>query len=156
MTAKKRLPNQTAKKGAGSRLPRKFLAVLGPGLITGAADDDPSGISTYSVAGAAYGYATLWIALLTFPLMVSIQLMCARLNFYPGGTLTHCSCQPSLDAHLSVLISRHIWTTSRGRERCRSVTRSALLRHKKFLAAETKRSYNSNTNDVALRAHRRI
>jgi NRAMP (natural resistance-associated macrophage protein)-like metal ion transporter len=53
---------------------------LGPGLITGAADDDPSGISTYSVAGAAYGYATLWIALLTFPLMVSVQLMCARLG----------------------------------------------------------------------------
>jgi Mn2+/Fe2+ NRAMP family transporter len=48
---------------------------LGPGVITGAADDDPSGISTYSVAGAAYGYATLWIALLTFPLMAAVQLM---------------------------------------------------------------------------------
>ena len=46
-----------------------FLADLGPGLVTGAADDDPSGISTYSVAGAAYGYATLWTALLSFPLM---------------------------------------------------------------------------------------
>jgi Mn2+/Fe2+ NRAMP family transporter len=56
-------------------------------LITGAADDDPSGISTYSVAGAAYGYATLWIALLTFPLMVAIQLMCARLAMVTGRGL---------------------------------------------------------------------
>ena len=60
---------------------------LGPGLITGAADDDPSGISTYSVAGAAYGYATLWIALLTFPLMAAVQLMCARLGMVTGRGL---------------------------------------------------------------------
>jgi NRAMP (natural resistance-associated macrophage protein)-like metal ion transporter len=66
---------------------RRSFAVLGPGLITGAADDDPSGISTYSVAGAAYGYATLWIALLTFPLMVAIQLMCARLGMVTGRGL---------------------------------------------------------------------
>jgi NRAMP (natural resistance-associated macrophage protein)-like metal ion transporter len=66
---------------------KKSFAVLGPGLITGAADDDPSGISTYSVAGAAYGYATLWIALLTFPLMVAIQLMCARLAMVTGSGL---------------------------------------------------------------------
>jgi NRAMP (natural resistance-associated macrophage protein)-like metal ion transporter len=66
---------------------RNFFAVLGPGLITGAADDDPSGISTYSVAGAAYGYATLWIALLTFPLMVAVQLMCARLGMITGRGL---------------------------------------------------------------------
>lgn len=66
---------------------KRGLAVLGPGLITGAADDDPSGISTYSVAGAAYGYATLWIALLTFPLMVSVQLMCARLGMVTGRGL---------------------------------------------------------------------
>jgi len=61
-----------------------FLADLGPGLITGAADDDPSGISTYSVAGASYGYATLWTALLSFPLMAAIQLMCARLGMVTG------------------------------------------------------------------------
>jgi NRAMP (natural resistance-associated macrophage protein)-like metal ion transporter len=66
---------------------RNLFAVLGPGLITGAADDDPSGISTYSVAGAAYGYATLWIALLTFPLMVAVQLMCARLGMVTGRGL---------------------------------------------------------------------
>ena len=66
---------------------KKSFAVLGPGLITGAADDDPSGSSTYSVAGAAYGDATLWIALLTFPLMVAIQLMCARLAMVTGSGL---------------------------------------------------------------------
>lgn len=47
----------------------QFLRELGPGLITGVADDDPSGISTYSVAGAAFGFGTLWTALFTFPLM---------------------------------------------------------------------------------------
>jgi NRAMP (natural resistance-associated macrophage protein)-like metal ion transporter len=63
---------------------QQFLQELGPGLITGAADDDPSGISTYSVAGASYGYATLWTALLSFPLMAAIQLMCARLGMVTG------------------------------------------------------------------------
>ena len=67
--------------------PRKFFADLGPGLITGAADDDPSGISTYSVAGATFGYAPLWTALLSFPLMVSVQLMCARLGLVTGRGL---------------------------------------------------------------------
>ncbi|MDQ2929447.1 MAG: divalent metal cation transporter [Gemmatimonadota bacterium] len=57
-----------------------FLGDLGPGLVTGAADDDPSGISTYSQAGAAFGYGLLWTALLSFPLMVGVQLMCARLG----------------------------------------------------------------------------
>ena len=56
-------------------------------MITGAADDDPLGISTYSVAGAAYGYTTLWIALLTFPLMAAVQLMCARLGMVTGRGL---------------------------------------------------------------------
>jgi len=63
---------------------QQFLKELGPGLITGAADDDPSGISTYSVAGASYGYATLWTALVSFPLMAAIQLMCARLGMVTG------------------------------------------------------------------------
>ena len=53
---------------------------LGPGLITGAADDDPSGIATYSQAGAAFGYSTLWIALFTLPLMAAVQMMCARIG----------------------------------------------------------------------------
>src|SRR5207249_4487043 len=63
---------------------RGFFADLGPGLITGAADDDPSGISTYSIAGASLGYAPLWTALFSFPLMASVQLMCARLGMVTG------------------------------------------------------------------------
>jgi Mn2+/Fe2+ NRAMP family transporter len=59
---------------------KKFLKTLGPGLITGASDDDPSGIATYTQAGAAYGLATIWTALLTFPLMASIQEMSARIG----------------------------------------------------------------------------
>jgi NRAMP (natural resistance-associated macrophage protein)-like metal ion transporter len=66
---------------------RRFFADLGPGLITGAADDDPSGISTYSVAGAAYGYTTLWTALFSFPMMTAVQLMCARLGMVTGRGL---------------------------------------------------------------------
>ncbi len=64
-----------------------YVKELGPGLITGAADDDPSGISTYSVAGATFGYSTLWTALLTFPLMAAVQLMCARLGKVTGRGL---------------------------------------------------------------------
>jgi NRAMP (natural resistance-associated macrophage protein)-like metal ion transporter len=73
--------------GKGRGFLRSIFAVFGPGVITGAADDDPSGISTYSVAGAAYGYGTLWIALLTFPLMAAVQLMCARLGIVSGQGL---------------------------------------------------------------------
>lgn len=61
-----------------------FFAELGPGLITGAADDDPSGISTYSVAGASFGYLPLWMAPLALPLMAAVQLMCARLGMVTG------------------------------------------------------------------------
>jgi NRAMP (natural resistance-associated macrophage protein)-like metal ion transporter len=70
-----RLSTRAREHGIGA-----FLKNLGPGLITGAADDDPSGISTYSQAGAAFGYGLLWTALLSFPLMVAVQLMCARLG----------------------------------------------------------------------------
>jgi NRAMP (natural resistance-associated macrophage protein)-like metal ion transporter len=58
----------------------RFWKILGPGLVTGSSDDDPSGIATYSQAGAAYGLSTLWTALITFPLMASIQEMCARIG----------------------------------------------------------------------------
>ena len=66
---------------------QSFFSNLGPGLITGAADDDPSGISTYSVTGAAYGYAPLWTALFSFPLMAAVQIMCARLGMVTGRGL---------------------------------------------------------------------
>ncbi|MEP6750917.1 MAG: Nramp family divalent metal transporter [Bacteroidota bacterium] len=66
----------------------KFISVLGPGLVTGASDDDPSGIATYSQAGAQFGMATLWTALITFPLMASIQEMCARIGIVTSQGLT--------------------------------------------------------------------
>lgn len=66
---------------------REFFAELGPGLITGAADDDPSGISTYSVTGAAFGFLPLWTAIFSFPLMAAVQLMCARLGLVTGRGL---------------------------------------------------------------------
>ncbi|MFZ4875887.1 NRAMP family divalent metal transporter [Janthinobacterium sp. Mn2066] len=64
-----------------------WLAKLGPGLITGAADDDPSGIATYSQAGAQFGYGMLWTLLLTFPLMLGIQLISARIGRVSGHGL---------------------------------------------------------------------
>src|SRR5437016_6981216 len=69
-----------------SRLER-FFKILGPGLITGASADDPSGIGTYAMAGAQLGYASLWTALLTFPLMASIQFICAKIGLVTGKGL---------------------------------------------------------------------
>lgn len=66
---------------------RRFLKALGPGLITGASDDDPSGIGTYATAGAAFGYATLWTALITFPLMSAVQFICAKIAMVTGRGL---------------------------------------------------------------------
>ena len=65
----------------------RFFANLGPGLITGAADDDPSGIATYSTAGALLGTGQLWTALITWPLMASVQMMCARIGMVTGRGL---------------------------------------------------------------------
>jgi NRAMP (natural resistance-associated macrophage protein)-like metal ion transporter len=65
----------------------RYLGVLGPGLVTGASDDDPSGITTYSVAGASLGYGMLWTALATLPLMAAVQLICARIGLVTGGGL---------------------------------------------------------------------
>ncbi len=62
----------------------RWFSKLGPGLITGASDDDPSGVGTYSIAGAQFGYGLLWTALLSFPLMSAIQLICARLGMVSG------------------------------------------------------------------------
>lgn len=66
----------------------RFWKLLGPGLVTGASDDDPSGIATYSQAGAQYGLSTLWTALVTFPLMAAIQEMCARIGMVTSQGLT--------------------------------------------------------------------
>src|ERR1700754_2388203 len=70
-----------------SRL-KKYLSTLGPGLITGASDDDPSGVVTYTQAGAQFGLATLWTALLTFPLMAAMQGMAARIGLVTSMGLT--------------------------------------------------------------------
>lgn len=75
------------KKAAPNKL-AVFFKKLGPGLITGASDDDPSGIATYSQAGAQFGLATLWTSLLTFPLMAAIQGMCARIGLVTSQGLT--------------------------------------------------------------------
>jgi NRAMP (natural resistance-associated macrophage protein)-like metal ion transporter len=72
---------QFAKRG------RKFWHMLGPGLTTGASDDDPSGIATYSQTGAQYGFQLLWLAGFTFPLMAVVQEMCARIGLVTGRGL---------------------------------------------------------------------
>jgi len=68
-------------------LARRFLSKLGPGLVTGAADDDPSGIATYSIAGAQLGTSLLWTAWLTWPLMAVVQMACARIGMVTGRGL---------------------------------------------------------------------
>jgi NRAMP (natural resistance-associated macrophage protein)-like metal ion transporter len=65
----------------------RYFRILGPGLVTGASDDDPSGIATYSIAGAAHGPRFLWAAVVTFPLMAAIQLVCARIGLVSGRGL---------------------------------------------------------------------
>src|SRR5580658_5351011 len=75
---------------------KRFLKVLGPGLVTGASDDDPSGIGTYSAAGASFGYALLWLAPATFPLMAAVQYICARI-----GMVCHCGIAGVIRQHYS-------------------------------------------------------
>src|SRR5947209_20014947 len=87
------IPHQEPPAGAGplevAQHPGKnpfsrFLRILGPGLITGASDDDPSGIGTYAIAGASLGLSTLWMALWTLPLMISIQYISAKIGLVTG------------------------------------------------------------------------
>lgn len=63
---------------------KRLFLILGPGVVTGASDDDPSGIGTYSVTGAQFGYATLWTALFCFPLMAATQIICSRVGQVSG------------------------------------------------------------------------
>ena len=63
---------------------KRFLMLLGPGLITGASDDDPSGIGTYTTAGASLGFAMLWTAILTLPMMAAVQFICAKIGMVSG------------------------------------------------------------------------
>lgn len=66
---------------------KKFFRELGPGFITGASDDDPAGIATYSITGAMFGFAQLWLAVFSVPLMIAIQEMCGRIGLVTGKGL---------------------------------------------------------------------
>src|SRR5713101_2435429 len=79
------MPDEQSRKK--KNLVRRFFSILGPGLITGAADDDPSGVATYSIAGAQLGTAMLWTAFITWPLMGCVQFMCARIGMVTGQGL---------------------------------------------------------------------
>ena len=72
---------------ANPRLWRAYLRALGPGLVTGASDDDPSGIATYAQAGAQFGFATVWVVLVTLPLMAGVQEICDRTALATGKSL---------------------------------------------------------------------
>jgi NRAMP (natural resistance-associated macrophage protein)-like metal ion transporter len=100
----KRVRHQGAPRGF-----RRFFSGLGPGLITGAADDDPSGISTYSVTGAAFGYSPLWTAWFSFPLMTAVQMMCAQLGLVTGqglaGVIRHRYPRPILWGACTLLVT---------------------------------------------------
>src|SRR5690349_4315847 len=87
------------------RGPRAWLRALGPGLVTGAADDDPSGIVTYSQAGAAFGYALGWSIILTLPLMVAVQEISARLGRVTGAGLAAALRQHAPKPLLVVLVA---------------------------------------------------
>jgi len=89
-------------------VPRQIWSALGPGVITGAADDDPSGITTYSLAGAQFGIGLLWTALITWPLMAAVQNMCARIGMVTGrglmGALRRKFSRPVLAAAAAALL----------------------------------------------------
>jgi len=82
-----RIEPRSARNGAQRNGVQRLWRRFGPGITSGAADDDPSGITTYSIAGAQFGLALLWTALLTWPLMAAVQLMCSRIGMVTGGGL---------------------------------------------------------------------
>ena len=83
--------------------PARFLKNLGPGLVTGAADDDPSGIATYSQVGAQFGYGLAWTMLFSFPLMAVIQAISARIGCVTGRGIAH-----NLRRHYSLWLLRAV------------------------------------------------
>ena len=94
------------KHGSKQTHVEKLLTQLGPGLVTGAADDDPSGIATYSQAGAQFGFAMLWVMLFSYPLMAAIQEICARLGRITGlGVAANLAkCYPQVVVRTLVLL----------------------------------------------------
>lgn len=91
----------------------RYFKLLGPGLVSGASDDDPSGITTYSVAGASFGYGMLWTAIVTFPLMAAVQLICARIGLVTGrglaGAVRHHYPRPFLYAACLLLLAANVF-----------------------------------------------
>src|SRR2546425_2356585 len=91
----------------------RYFKLLGPGLVTGASDDDPSGITTYSVAGASLGYSLPWTALAPFPLMAAVQLICARIGLVTGrglaGALRRHYPRPFLYAACLLLLTANVF-----------------------------------------------
>ena len=88
---RQQITDQKSRQAASRKRPaglfRSIFRLLGPGFISGASDDDPSGIGTYAVAGASFGYSTLWTAFFTVPLMCAIQFMCAKIGLVTGEGL---------------------------------------------------------------------
>jgi NRAMP (natural resistance-associated macrophage protein)-like metal ion transporter len=84
---KRREPDSTRRSNINRLSPKLLLKSLGPGLITGASDDDPSGIATFSQAGARFGFGMLWLVIFQYPLMTAIQEMCARIGLISGSGL---------------------------------------------------------------------
>jgi NRAMP (natural resistance-associated macrophage protein)-like metal ion transporter len=97
------LPNRHVRDVDEAKERRGFLAFLGPGLITGAADDDPSGIATYSQVGAQFGYGMTWLLLFSFPLMAGIQEISGRI-----GRVTGQGIAGNVDDHYSPWLLRFI------------------------------------------------
>lgn len=87
MPSKKRINKNISKRVSYRRGFGKFLRILGPGIVTGAADDDPSGVVTYSQAGAKYGLGFLWVFPFIYPLLVSVQESCSRIGAVTGKGL---------------------------------------------------------------------
>ncbi len=94
----------------------RYFRLLGPGLVTGASDDDPSGITTYSIAGASLGVGMLWTALATFPLMAAIQLICARIGLVSGhglaGAIRHHYLRSFLYVACLMLLAANVFNIS--------------------------------------------
>jgi NRAMP (natural resistance-associated macrophage protein)-like metal ion transporter len=82
-----KMTKQSVRANRWLQKPKRYLQILGPGLTTGASDDDPSGIATYSQAGAQYGFQLLWLSAVTLPLMALVQEMCARIGLVTGRGL---------------------------------------------------------------------
>jgi len=111
-----------------------FASRLGPGLITGAADDDPSGIATYSQAGAQFRFSLVWTLFLTMPLMIGIQMLSARVGFVTGEGLAAnigkmCPRWLTLGLVALLVVALDVWRQRDMPDRIHeSIDRSAILR----------------------------